>query len=78
MYFSSPFFLISANLGKLLNVLQPKPDDGGDGDDGAAAANGTADSLCDAITPIDKANADKPGTEYETEIGDDCKYLHLQ
>ena len=32
------------------------------------------DELCASVSPIDKFNADKPGTDYETEIGDDCEY----
>ena len=33
----------------------------------------SVESLCASISPVDKANAEKPGTDYETEIGDDCK-----
>ena len=35
-------------------------------------ATETQENPCDAIPPIDKANADKPGAvEYDTDIGDD-------
>ncbi len=37
----------------------------------------SAAALCASISPIDQANANKPGTAYDTEMGDDCKYSYI-
>ncbi|XP_023332927.1 uncharacterized protein LOC111704811 [Eurytemora carolleeae] len=55
------------NIGKVMSILMPdkvEPEDG-------ATKNESASALCEKISPVDKANANKPGTDYETEVGDD-------
>ena len=42
-----------------------------------ATKNESADALCENISPVDKANANKPGTDYETEVGDDCELFYF-
>ncbi len=52
-----------------MSILMPdkvEPED-------APTKNESASALCEKISPVDKANANKPGTDYETEVGDDCE-----
>ncbi len=44
-------------------------------EESATTKTDDAEQLCASISPIDKYNAEKPGTDYETEIGDDCKSI---
>ena len=60
-------FLRVENIGKVLDILKK--------DESTATKTDDAEQLCASISPIDKYNAEKPGTDYETEIGDDCKYF---
>ena len=54
----------------MLEILNDKSPDEESSNEGIESA----DQLCASVSPVDKYNAEKPGTEYDTEIGDDCKY----
>ena len=60
-------FWIVENIGKVLDILKK--------DESTTTQTDDAEQLCASISPIDKYNAEKPGTDYETEIGDDCKWI---
>ena len=60
----SPITSVASTLGTVLEKMLPAPPP-------PNRNSNSSDNPCGDISPVDKANADKPGVvEYETDIGD--------